>query len=875
MGRTDELHVIASALQAPASAGVLLAGPSGIGKTALLHQALQEHRPDLHVVRIRGFASRTGTAYDALNSLLCDVDDRCLRNPATIVRALSELLGNRAAGGPVLLAVDNVELLDPPSAVIVAQLVAEGVGKALLTTRHFHLADPAFMALWRRGSLLRRDIGPLALGETKLLAEVELEAPVSGDVVRRVYQLSSGYPGFVRGCLRELRRQGLVIRSSNSWILRDGIAAPCREASAAVAEQIESLGPACRTASILVALSGGIPVPVLLRLTGRTAVDSLQGAGLLTVGRDRDNTVRCASPIIEAGVTTSLRSGEAETAYELATSSTGGWDTAQLAPHHHAAWRQKADLPLDAALVARAAGLLNDDGKYAEALELAAPADTGVPRDCAVQLEVVRSLLGQGDYGGAAQITARREQFRGAPPNQEVRLLLMEAELSQRSGTGARPDSLARAEAIASDLLDTDPRTAGTLHDEVLVARAEMLAFQGRYREAEDLLGGRKNGPAVLCDDTLVRIDTILCEAWSMGEQQSAAVELARSIAVFLLDHTVTARTREFAYAQIWESYCIAGDVHGALHIREFDLRRSDESCCAPSSYEEVGRALTRAAQGHDTEALRILVPTFDQLRHNDPWGVLPAAAAGIAYCYAKQHALQPMIDYVRQSESAAGTSWKVRQIARHFQVLSSSHTDARSAGGEVFTRLAVLDRERQEAHVLRLLALFRAARLGDRDAVEPLTALAARLQGPFARLAGLFAKGILNKDYELLIASMESARAMGDDDLAKEAARHALHAALVSDDKRALRHVQRRVREVMPEFEEWGTLESRLLGLTRREREIAVAAASGATNREIACSMCVSVRTVEGHLYQVYLKLDVGSRAELVNLIPAGRTQP
>jgi ATP/maltotriose-dependent transcriptional regulator MalT len=51
---------------------------------------------------------------------------------------------------------------------------------------------------------------------------------------------------------------------------------------------------------------------------------------------------------------------------------------------------------------------------------------------------------------------------------------------------------------------------------------------------------------------------------------------------------------------------------------------------------------------------------------------------------------------------------------------------------------------------------------------------------------------------------------------------------------------------------------------LTAREREIAALAAGGASNRDIASRLVVSVRTVENHLQHVYRKLGVGDRREL-----------
>jgi DNA-binding CsgD family transcriptional regulator len=51
---------------------------------------------------------------------------------------------------------------------------------------------------------------------------------------------------------------------------------------------------------------------------------------------------------------------------------------------------------------------------------------------------------------------------------------------------------------------------------------------------------------------------------------------------------------------------------------------------------------------------------------------------------------------------------------------------------------------------------------------------------------------------------------------------------------------------------------------LTRREREIAVQAAHGRSSKQIAEGMYLSPRTVESHLYRVYVKLGVTDRAEL-----------
>jgi DNA-binding NarL/FixJ family response regulator len=56
----------------------------------------------------------------------------------------------------------------------------------------------------------------------------------------------------------------------------------------------------------------------------------------------------------------------------------------------------------------------------------------------------------------------------------------------------------------------------------------------------------------------------------------------------------------------------------------------------------------------------------------------------------------------------------------------------------------------------------------------------------------------------------------------------------------------------------------SGLEALTSSERRIAELAADGLTNREIAQTLFVTARTVEGHLTNVFQKLDVNTRTGL-----------
>lgn len=60
--------------------------------------------------------------------------------------------------------------------------------------------------------------------------------------------------------------------------------------------------------------------------------------------------------------------------------------------------------------------------------------------------------------------------------------------------------------------------------------------------------------------------------------------------------------------------------------------------------------------------------------------------------------------------------------------------------------------------------------------------------------------------------------------------------------------------------------------GISRREREIIAYLVQGLSNREIEQKLHISRRTVENHVYNIYRKLGVGNRVQLVNGLESAR---
>jgi len=62
---------------------------------------------------------------------------------------------------------------------------------------------------------------------------------------------------------------------------------------------------------------------------------------------------------------------------------------------------------------------------------------------------------------------------------------------------------------------------------------------------------------------------------------------------------------------------------------------------------------------------------------------------------------------------------------------------------------------------------------------------------------------------------------------------------------------------------------------LTPREREIALLAAAGASSREIAGRLVISVRTVDNHLRNAYRKLGIKGRSDLAEALVGAAPEP
>lgn len=466
--RGEELRRLDRALEEAAAGegGVLvLQGVSGIGKSALLRSATARATADgMTVLQAYGGPLEATTPWSVARQLFWPVlaGDRALRGDPALaglpfddsdgppgdrlfggLHALYWLTVQLAERAPLLLAVDDAHLADPPSAQLLAFL-ARRVGGV-----------PVLLLVAGRPGRDSTD-GPLAplagMPQTRLVEPAPLQEDAVAEVLRGAgadpslaaacREATGGTPLFVREVALALAQDDDPGASAEDRVRRAASPGVARAALAHIAEA----GPeALAFASALSVIDLAPDTDLVARvagLDGRAAAetaDRLHAAGLVLPGPP----LRFSHPLVRDAVHTGL-------------------PPARRAEQHRAA-----------AMLLAARG---DTGVAAAHLVEAGPG--GDPQAVAVLRAAAAAALSSGD---GATAVALLERALAEPPDAATRPAVL-AELGgalQRTASPEAVDVLVRAQAEA-----TDPRARA----EIGVALGSALVWSGRPEEAMDVL---------------------------------------------------------------------------------------------------------------------------------------------------------------------------------------------------------------------------------------------------------------------------------------------------------------------------------------------------------------------------------------------------
>src|SRR5262249_15537077 len=172
------------------SAGVVIAGPAGVGKTRLARECVAALGPDVAVEWAGATAATASIPFGAMIGFLTDVDlDSDVDRLRVLRRAVAGLRG-RAGSRSLVLVVDDAHRLDSASAAFVHHLVVSEVGRVVLTTRTDEATSEEVVALWKDGLIERIDLAPLAAPEVDELLEHALGGAVDAPSRGRFFELS-------------------------------------------------------------------------------------------------------------------------------------------------------------------------------------------------------------------------------------------------------------------------------------------------------------------------------------------------------------------------------------------------------------------------------------------------------------------------------------------------------------------------------------------------------------------------------------------------------------------------------------------------------------------------------------------------------------
>jgi DNA-binding CsgD family transcriptional regulator len=888
-------------LVADGPALMLLEGEPGIGKTTLLREAVAgAARRGVRVLSCTGSSTEARLAYSALTDLLAEIepaaydalpglqrqslDAALLRGgdraeAADVdVRAVSaatlSVLRWLAARGPVVLAVDDLQWLDGPSARVVEYCTRRLPSRAgLLATRRTNGATvpvSRLAGLLDGARVLHLSVPGLPVEAMRELVRDRSPAALQRRTTQRIIEMAGGNPLYAVELLRGLPDEA----GASSPVLPPSLAAMVRA-------RLDGLGLPQRKVLLAVAAMAWPTLLLLGEALGPGVVEALEEPerrGLVRVERHR---VSFTHPLLGEGVYAGATSAERREMHRAL--SEVAVDVEDRARHLAAARivPDAVDALQEAALHLRARGAPD---AAAEMLELALELG-GEP---ALVVRVAEHRFDAGDARAAVQMLEAAVATLPAGKDRAEALMLL-GEMRYKD------DSFPRAR----ELLEQAIAEAGA--DDRLVLMSELrLAFTtynlGDMAEAAEL-GRRALGRATgLGDDALLAqaLAVSVIVDFSMGRGLDEA-RLAKALDL----QDPAQRTGAELYPGLIATFLY-------LWSGRFDEGRAQiDAVCA--KYRERGeeqamawacfiRVWLESEAGDSSSTGRAAAEAHDRLTLLDTVSsralALAAHGGGAAHAGRYDEARRACEESLALFARSGWTTWS--------WFPRSTLGALELAKGEPAAALAVLE---------PMIAVLEAPEVFDPspggflfagDVVEALVGagrpeearlLADQLVEGGRQLGRPWAEAVGGRGRGLVLA------AEGD----LSAAEAALEAALVAHDgvampverartllvlgrvlraqrqRRAAREVLGQARAIFAQvgsslWRERVDEEIDRLGLTHRgtdelsasEDRVARLAASGLTNRQVADRLSISQKTVEAHLSRAYRKLGVRSRAEL-----------
>ena len=922
--RDEELAAVETLLSA---GGVLvIEGGAGIGKTALVDAAcLRAGERDLAVLRARGAELEAGFGFGVVRQLFerrlaaASPEERelLLAGPAeaawtllgapsaaepadtsfAVLHGLYWLVANLAAVQPVVVAVDDAHWADRASLRWLAYLAprAGDLGMSLLVA--LRPADPAadaaaLLAVRRRAAVIVR---PRLLSEQAVasLAREELGTQVSAQHCVWLKRTSGGNPFYLRELLRGVTVSGASPVTAD-W--QEAAATGAQDVMFYLGARLRQLGlPATRLAQALAVLGDGCLLRHAAALAAQGAEEALYSAAALVrsdVLAEADPP-RFLHPIVRQAVEASLDSAQRMVLHRAA----AGVLHAERAPAGQVAAHLRMLPPAGEAWVcqrlreAASAALASGEPHTAGELLRRAWAE---PPPSADQVALLRELAGADVMAGRCSARDWLEQAlaRTADPRERARIAMDVARAHASSFRWA--DAVDVIERAVAELGDADPGLNDQLQGEVVVAGLHDARRAARVGAALSRLATRSRP---------------VLSAEALAVARGMAALLAGRPAAKVAEPLLAALSAAPSPVENWDTraallWCLVtaegfDAVENSIDPMLAGLRRTGSARGLVAVYSALGFLRLRLGSLPEADtAARIALRVMQEGDFSPGLPFAVTVCADVAVEAGELDQAQVLLESLPVAGWSPGVgtvlipaAWGRLHLAagRPAEAIAAFQTCAAMFSTDVWG-LDIRDtgylHARSGAAQALLLAGDRpqACQLAEAELADVRGFAAPRALGVALRAAGLAHGG--QRGLDLLADSaaaladspavLERAKSLAELGAAQRrtgqraAAREHLAEALDLAARCGARPLAARVRE---ELNAAGARPRRdwrrgVESLTPTELRVARLAADGRTNREIAQTLYVAVKTIEGHLARVYAKLDIDGRPQLAMVL-------
>jgi DNA-binding CsgD family transcriptional regulator len=861
IGRDGELGRIERARGEADCRGVVISAVAGIGKSRLAREACAAAEGDGALVDwVQATSSAATVPLGALAGLL--PDDVRTDDALELMRRSVEVLLERAAGRPVVLGVDDAQLLDPVSAALVLHLASTGSAFVIATLRVGEPLPDAIVSLWKDAGAYRLELDRLSDGDVGALVEAALEGPVAQSVLSWVRQNSQGNVLYVRELVTGAVDRGTLAYSRGLWRI-SGQPQLSQSLAEVVSLRMAGLTDPVRAPLELLAIGEPLKLQELTTLTDSESLMAAESYGMAEVSiRPSGDEMRLAHPLYGEVIRRELPLLRArDMRLRLA------------------ATVQQRDplLPDDALRVAR--WLLD--------------AQASVPLDLLIDGARAARLSGDPDLavnlaglaveaGGGEQATLLLAQAHTARKQYELAEAIL-APLEGKIGT----------QAVASEYLEH--RVVAVLYwglqrpedAQALLLRAQRWWPEQAWQRRLDpmrlfvasLVGGfaaTVNVSAEILQDPDLdphvrhQMEPVHAVSLFYTGRAHAGYRLARKIrpSVPLKDESATLALG------VWT---IVG-VETGEHWEDFEAYMTETVSDAVRANDQVAAGISANAlastlflKGHYREMGRWLAESEMRLEANDALGTLVIVRA-----------LQVGLHFFTgdHEETGAALERLHASLEGHDPLPSQLPYTARAEGWGARAR-GDLDGAREllletargltEMPGYASQLTYEAMRAGAPapSLVQKQKLLVERCDSRLVAAYGAHTAALAAKDGPGLMGVADEMEAIGALRYAVEAAVDAGAVFVAEGREDSARRAAARAQQ-LHEPAQGGTLpsidglDSAAVGLTAREAQLVELASQGLSNAEIADRLVLSVRTVESHIYRAMGKLGVGDRREL-----------